>query len=232
MGDAVPLQLLDDKGSGTSAAVADAGAAKLALLEQRRERDGNSAPGGANRVAEGNGATGNVDLGRVEVEDLLVGEHHGGEGLVDLVQGNVVDGDPGHGQGARDGLGGSGGELLGVVGGVAKAADDCEGLEAEGGGLLAAHEEEGAGAVVELGGVGGGDGADLLEGGLEGGDLVKLDALVLLVLRDHGVGLALGSRNGDGDDFVAEEAALREYGKVLRRERERERARRENKNRP
>jgi len=142
------------------------------------------------------------------LSDLLVREDHGGEGLVYFVEVNVVGGDASHLEGPGDGLGGGGGKLLGVMGGISKAPDEREGLEVKRGGLLGTHENQRAGTVVELGGVCGGDRADFLEGGLEGGDLVELDALVLLVLRDNRVRSAPSSWNRDGHDLSCEEASL------------------------
>jgi len=145
---------------------------------------------------------------RCVFSDLLVCEHDSGKGLVDFVKGNVVGGDTGHLEGPGNCLGGCGGKLLGVVGGIPEAPDEGEGLEVEGGGLLGTHEDQRAGTVVELGGVGGRDGANLLEGRLQRGDLVKFDSLVLLVLGDDGVWGAPGPRDSDGHNFTTEDASL------------------------
>ncbi len=54
-----------------------------------------TAPGGAERVAEGDGAAVGVDPVGVGVELLLPGQHDRGEGLVDLEDVDVVDADAG-----------------------------------------------------------------------------------------------------------------------------------------
>jgi hypothetical protein len=67
----------------------------LQLVEQGADED---RAGGADRVAEGHGAAVDVDLVAVELQvaDELLGHHR--EGLVDLPQVDVVDGQAGLGQ--------------------------------------------------------------------------------------------------------------------------------------
>lgn len=64
-------------------------------------------------------------------------------------------------------------------------------------GLLSRHEDESGGTVGQRGGVGGGDGTVLLEGGAEGRNLLEDDTLVLLILTDNGVSLLALDRHRD-----------------------------------
>jgi len=153
------LELLDDDGRGAATAVADGRNADLARLEEVGECDDDAAARGADGVAERDTATGHVDLADVDAQELGVDEHDRREGLVDLVQRDVAVGQAGALEGLGDRDGGGRGEVDGVVGAVSVAEDAGKRLEAELLGLLCARDDHGRGAVVELGGVGGGDGA-------------------------------------------------------------------------
>ena len=67
-----------------TSAVAAVGA--LELVQRLGDEDG---AGAAERVAEGDGAAVGVDLGQVGAELARPGQHHRGEGLVDLDQVDV-----------------------------------------------------------------------------------------------------------------------------------------------
>ena len=57
--------------------------APLQFVDQRAE---DHRAGGAERMAERDGAAVDVDLGRIEIERLQIAQHHRGERLVDLEQ--------------------------------------------------------------------------------------------------------------------------------------------------
>jgi hypothetical protein len=59
----------------------------LAALEKVDEGDDDPTARRADRVAEGDGAAGNIGLGRVEAEELLVGEGDGAKGFVEFPRG-------------------------------------------------------------------------------------------------------------------------------------------------
>ena len=200
------MQVLDDHGGGAAAAVADADAADLGvpLLEDGGDDAG---AGAAEGVADGDGAAVDVDLFGVDAEDLHVGEGDDGEGLVDLVEVDVLGLEAGVLDGLGDGEGGGDGEALGLALGVAPAEDLGDGLEAELLELGLGDEDDGGGAVVDGGGVGGGDGAVRLEGGPHGLELGLVEVLDLVVAVDDDVGLAAAARHLDGDDLL-EEAGL------------------------
>ena len=99
---------------------------------------------------------------------------------------------------------GRGGEFGGLVGEGGVAGDAGDGLEAEPVGDALAGEDQGRGAVGDRGGVGGGDGAVLGEGGLERRDFGGVALGGLLVLVDDGRALAAGDL--DGDDLAVEPA--------------------------
>jgi hypothetical protein len=75
------------------------------------------------------------------------------------------------------------------------------------GNLVLRSKDEGGSTIVKVRGVSGGDGSGLLEDGLEAGDLLGLDLLVLLVLLDNDVSGA-GVLQGNGSDLVLEGAGL------------------------
>ena len=161
----IALKLLDNHGAGSTAAVADTDAADLAVLLLEHAEEGGDDPGAraAERVAESDGTAVEVDLLLVDVEELHVGEGDDGEGLIDLVGVDLGLGHAGVLESLGDGESGSGGELGGRVGGVGPAEDLSDGLEVVLLDVLLAGVDESGGAVGERGGVGGGDGAVLLE---------------------------------------------------------------------
>jgi hypothetical protein len=174
-----------------------------------QERADLAGAGGAEGVADGDGAAVGVDLGGVEAELTDAVEALAGEGLVELDGVDLVDGEAGLVQELADG--GDGADAHDVGG---DARDDpglegAEGVEAERVGLLLGHQERHGGAVGERGGVPGGDGALGVEGGAEAGEAlgggVGADALVML--DGDGLGAGLGEDGGvDGDDLLGEDA--------------------------
>jgi hypothetical protein len=69
-------------------------------------------------VTESDSATEDVELLSGNVEELLVGDGDGGESLVDLELGDLVDGETGALEGSGDGASGSNGEVDGSTGSV------------------------------------------------------------------------------------------------------------------
>ena len=159
-------------------------------------------------MAEGDGTT--VDVDDVVGDRQVVHRRQadGGEGLVELEEGDVVDllADPIEGR--LDGAGGLG-EQRGVGAGHLAVADDpAQRLAAEllGGGL-GGHDDGGA-AVGDLRGVAGGDVAGLVERGPQTGQRLGggLAADALVGVEDDRVALALGDL--DRDDLVVEQPVL------------------------
>mmetsp|Transcript_5920 Transcript_5920/g.23451 ORF Transcript_5920/g.23451 Transcript_5920/m.23451 type:complete len:333 (+) Transcript_5920:33-1031(+) len=105
---AVGRAALDDGGVGGAAALADGeqAVAAVALLELVDERGHELGAGRAERVAERHGRAANVQLVLVGAQRLCPGARHRREGLVDLVQVHVGQGEPRfreHILGRRDG---------------------------------------------------------------------------------------------------------------------------------
>ncbi len=158
-------------------------------------------------MAQGGGAAVDVDL---LVRQLEVG--HGGhgdhrEGLVDFVEVHVLGLPAGLGEEVLQRAHGGGGEPVRLLRVLAVGDDARQRFDAElfSGGC--AHQHHGGRAVGNRRGVGGGDGAVLLEGGLERGDLFRHGLGGGFVGVDHRVALAAG--DGDGRDFPLEAAVFR-----------------------
>src|SRR5215831_21199420 len=81
-----PGSALDHQGDAFAATDAERGDAPLLPGVLQRLEQGHQQPGarGADGVAERGRAPADVHLARVELEDLVVGDRHDGEGLVDL----------------------------------------------------------------------------------------------------------------------------------------------------
>ena len=88
------LQALNDHSRSTTATVADTNGTNLGLLllENGSKGGDNTSTRAAKRVTNGDGTTEDVDLLRLETEDLHVGKGNSGESLVDLVVLNLLSG--------------------------------------------------------------------------------------------------------------------------------------------
>src|SRR5438132_2386868 len=158
------VQAFDDRRVGHAPTFAHrlesvAAATALKFVQQGGHEPGT---GGAERVAEGDGAPVGIhpllEPGVVDPENLLPPEHDRGEGLVDLHDVDVgLEVEPP----ALERLAGGGDRLGQHPDGV--AAGEGEGVEARPGPeaqrlrLLPAHDQQGRGAVSDLRGVAGGD---------------------------------------------------------------------------
>src|SRR6476661_4089010 len=118
---AMVLNPLDDGGHAHTAADAqrDQGTSGATTLELVDHGSGDHGAGGAQRVAHRDGATVDVELLVGDVEVLLELQHHGGEGLVELEQVDVIDGQAGTVQHLLGGRGGAGehDDRVGAAGG-------------------------------------------------------------------------------------------------------------------
>lgn len=106
-----PLQLLVDKQTSHALASSNAHARQQQLLlgppqlaQASHDLSGSS---GSQRVAESNGASPGVHLGPVQVELVAAVDGHGGKGLVDLNDVNVVEADVVDGEQLGDGKAGA-----------------------------------------------------------------------------------------------------------------------------
>lgn len=157
-----------------------------------------------------NSTTRGVDNLGVKAKGLLNRLRDGSEGLVDLEDGDVGDGEAGTLQGERDREGRGEGEVDGVGGGIGIGDDTGENSVLVGTellGNLAGANNDGGSTIGEGRGVGGGDGtAFLLEGGAESADLVGVDGLVLLILLNDYV--ALLADDGVRLDLLLENTVL------------------------
>jgi hypothetical protein len=164
-------------------------------------------------VTEGDGAAVHVDLREVEAGLLRHGEGHDGEGLVDLEEVDVVDGQPELARVTSMALAGRRGEPLGRLRGAAVADDAGEGGEPEALHRVARGEHEGRGAVVDLARVGGGDGARLVERGRA--PAIFSGSPREAPRRPCTTTVALLAGDGDGDELGVE-AALALRGEARR----------------
>ena len=125
--------------------------------------------GGGQRVAERDRPAVLVDPGVVVVDAVVVeeGQHLHGEGLVQLEQADVVDGQAGAGQRPLGGRDRADAHHLGVDAGEAVADQGHPHRQAELGGGVGAGQDAGGRPVVEAGGVAGGDPAVRAERGLQ-----------------------------------------------------------------
>lgn len=179
-------QGLDHQSAGTATAVADADAAKLALLclEDTDQGGQNASTTGTKRVTDGNSTTVDVDLILGEAEQLHVGQSDNTEGLVDLEGVNRLLGHASVLQSLGDSQGGGGGELAGLLLGITPAADLSDGLQAKLLDLSLGHQDDGSGTVVQRGRVrcshsaGAGD-----ESGLHGAQLLGVELEKELSIR-------------------------------------------------
>lgn len=203
----VDLKALDDHSGGSATAVADGSTTLLALLQQVGEGDEDAGARGTDGVTETNSTSSNVDLLGVQAQELVVGKGNDREGLVELEKINVLNLQVSLLEGLGEGSSRGNGEINGGNRGIGKGQDASEGLQAELVGLGAGHEDNGGGTIVQGRGVGGSDGTvNLLEDGLQAGNLVKLDVLVLLILSKGLIApLVL---DGDWDDLVGEDTVL------------------------
>lgn len=207
----IGLKALDDHGGGSTTTIADGSTTLLALLQQVGEGDEDAGTRGTDGVTETDSTSSNVDLLGVQAQELVVGKGNDREGLVELEKINVLNLQVSLLEGLGEGSSGSNGEINRSNRGIGKGQDAGEGLQAELVGLGAGHEDKGRGTIVQGRGVGGSDSAVcLLEDGLQAGDLVKLDILVLLIL---GKGLVAPLvLDGDGDDLVGKDTVLPSLG--------------------
>lgn len=200
------LQVLNDQGGSTATAVADTSATNLGtlLLQDGGESGDDTGTRGAERVANGDGATKDVDIVTREAENLHVGEGNNGESLVDLVEVDVLFGEASVLNGLGDGKSGSDGESLRFTLSVGPAENLGKGLDSELLDLGLGHEDNSGGAIVDGGGVGSGDGTVRLEGRAHGLELVLVQVLDFVIAFDLDRGLATAAADLDGDNLLEE----------------------------
>ena len=169
------------------------------------------APEAADGVADGDGAAVDVDLAHVEAQLTGHGDGLGGEGLVGLDEVDIVDGHAGLGHGLTGGGHGADAHDLGIDAALAPADELGHGLEVILLHGLAGGENDGGSAVVDAGGVAGGDALDVLlgiglmdAGGLEGVDDLVLNALGADGERAAQLGKTLDGGTGAGELILLE----------------------------
>ena len=157
-------------------------------------------------MAQGDGAAVDVDLAHIEAQLTGHGDGLGSESLVGLHQVHVLDLQAGLLHGLTGGGHGAHTHDLGVHAALAPADQLGHGLQAVLLHGLARGQDDGGSAVVDAGGVGGGDALDVLLGvGLmDLGDREGMLDGLLNALRTHGesaaqLGDALGGHAGAGE---------------------------------
>ena len=167
--DTALFQLLEDGGSAhaTSHAHGDHAVAELAAAHLVEQRGGELCAGAAERVAEGDGASVDVNTLRVEAEFADDGESLRGKGFVEFDEADVGQGEASAAEGFGDGSDGTDAHLLGQAAGDGVGYQAAEGSKAQFMGVVGCHKNSGGCAVGDLRGVAGGDGSLGVEGGFE-----------------------------------------------------------------
>lgn len=176
----------------------------------------------AERVTESNSTALGVHLVDIEAKLIDAEETLRSEGLVDFPNINVVLGETGLFEDRGDGGGGAYAHEEGRHaddGGLNEFSED--GL-AEALGSAALHEEDGGGAIGDLRGVAGVDGAVLCEGRADFGEGFSGDALSDAVVLVDGdglllVGLGVGPLDGQRSELLIEETLLLRLDSLLER---------------
>ena len=101
-------------------------------------------------MAQGDGAAVDVHLVHVRLHDLGPGEHHGGEGLVDLDHVEVRELHPGLSEDLLGGVDGPVQQIVGIGAHHHVVEDPGPGSQAVLFGLLRSHVEQGRDAVGDL----------------------------------------------------------------------------------
>jgi hypothetical protein len=168
----------DHHRAGSTAAVADTNAANLALLRLQDTEEGSqdTSAAGTDGVSKCNSAAMDVDFLLREAEQLHVGEGDDAECLVDFECVDGVLGDASVLESLGNGLGRGGGELAGLLSGIAPATDLGNGLQVELLQLSLRDENNSRGTVVERGRVGSSHGT-------RARDERRLDATKLIVVK-------------------------------------------------
>ncbi|CRP52210.1 hypothetical protein PAERUG_P5_London_26_VIM_2_01_09_02983 [Pseudomonas aeruginosa] len=166
------------------------------------------AAGRADRVAKGDGAAVDVDPGGIPAQFPTHRQGLRGEGLVGLDQVQLLQAPAGLVERATGGGDRADAHDRRVDPGAGVAGDPRQHRQAQGLGLGRAHQQYRGGAVVEAGGVAGGDAAVLPEGRLELGQGLDGGAGARLLVGIEAQRLALALRDLDRRDLVAEAPAL------------------------
>lgn len=197
------LQVLDNESRGTTATVANADGTNLGLLllENRGEGGDDTSTRAAERVANSNGTTVDVDLVGVEAENLHVGKSNDRESLVNLVEFDLVRGQAGVLDSFGNGKSRSNSESLRLALGVTPAENSGNRLEVELLELSLGDKDDGGGAIVDGGGVGGGDTTVWLESRAHGLELGLVEVLDLVVALDLDWGLAAATADLNGNNL-------------------------------
>ena len=137
------------------------------LLHLMQQGDQDARARGADRVADGDRAAVDVHLGGVPAEVLVDRQRLGGEGFVGLDQVEVVGLPAGALQHLAGGGDRAGAHHRGIDAGGGEAGDAGQRGQAALGGFGGGHQDQRRGAVIDAGGVAGGDRAVLGEGGTQ-----------------------------------------------------------------
>ena len=140
-----------------------------------QQGDDDTSAGAAHGVTDGDGAAVHVDLGHIKLQLAGNCDGLGGKRLVGLDQVQILDGQAGLGHSLAGGGDGAGAHDLGIHAALAPGNDLKQRLQAILLHSFLGSQDDGGGAVVDAGSVGGGDALNLLivvrgrhVGGLEG----------------------------------------------------------------
>ena len=197
------LALLEDGGNALAAADAEGGKTLLGVVTLEhfvQQGDDDTSTGSADGVADGDRAAVDVDLAHVEVQLTGNRDGLGREGFVGLDEVDILDGQAGLLHGLTGSGHGADAHDLRVDAALAPADELGHGLEVVLLHGLAGSEDDGGSAVVDAGGVTGGDALDVLLGigFVDAGGLEGVDDLVLNALRTDGERAAQLGKTLDG----------------------------------
>ncbi len=170
--------------------------------------------GGADRVAERDARAVGVEplVGGVDLPLAQDGEDLGGEGLVELDQADLVEGEPGPIEGGAAGEDGPDAHPLGLAAGDGPRLERQQRSQATLLGLGPSGHDAHRGAVVLAGRVAGGDRrllVDVQPDRAQRGELLQRDVGTrVLVAVDDDIGLAAAAGDGHWDQLVGELAGL------------------------
>lgn len=204
------LQILNNQSRSTATTVADASNTNLALLlpQDRGESGDNTSTRSAQRMADSNGATKDIDLFGVKTKKLDVGEGNNGESLVDLIVVDIISSNASMLDSLGDSKRRGNGEAGRVASGIAPTKDLGKGLDAELLELALRDKHNSGSAVVDGSSVGGGDSAAVGNKDRANSlELLNVEVLDLLVTVNLDGGLATAAGDLDRGD-LGEETGL------------------------
>jgi hypothetical protein len=167
---------------------------ELAAAHLGEQGCGELGAGAAERMAEGDGSSVDVDAVGIEAQFADDGQRLRGKGLVEFDEADVRQGETSDAENLANGGNGAHAHLLRQAAGSGVGQEAAEGVNAQFMGTGGFHQNCGSGAVGGLRGVAGGDGSLCVEGGFEFGQGFE---------RGVGARTFVGGKDGFGNSGLA-----------------------------